>query len=48
MSARTEPRFTRGADLAVLVAGDRDAEALVRGALRRIAPIMRRGHRRQA
>ncbi|HKB23714.1 MAG TPA: nucleotidyl transferase AbiEii/AbiGii toxin family protein [Methylomirabilota bacterium] len=30
MSARTEPRFTRDADLAVLVAGDRDAEALVR------------------
>ena len=30
VSARTEPRFTRDADLAVLVAGDRDAEALVR------------------
>ena len=30
VSARTEPRFTRAADLAVLVAGDRDAEALVR------------------
>ena len=30
MSARTEPRLTRDADLAVLVADDRDAEALVR------------------
>jgi hypothetical protein len=30
VSARTEPRLTRDADLAVLVAGDRDAEALVR------------------
>ena len=30
MSVRTEPRLTRGADLAVLVADDRDAEALVR------------------
>lgn len=29
MSARTEPRLTRDADLAVLVTGDRDAEALV-------------------
>jgi predicted nucleotidyltransferase len=30
VSARTEPRLTRDADLAVLVSGDRDAEALVR------------------
>ena len=30
MSVRTEPRLTRDADLAVLVADDRDAEALVR------------------
>lgn len=30
VSARTEPRLTRDADLAVFVAGDRDAEALVR------------------
>lgn len=30
MSARTEPRLTRDADLAVLVSDDRDAEALVR------------------
>jgi hypothetical protein len=30
VSARTEPRFTRDADLAVLVTDDRDAEALVR------------------
>ena len=30
VSARTEPRLTRDADLAVLVADDRDAEALVR------------------
>ncbi len=30
MSVRTEPRLTRDADLAVLVDGDRDAEALVR------------------
>ena len=30
MSARTEPRLTRDADLAVLVADDRDAESLVR------------------
>ena len=30
MSARTEPRLTRDADLAVLVTGDPDAEALVR------------------
>jgi len=29
VSARTEPRLTRDADLAVLVADDRDAEALV-------------------
>jgi len=29
VSARTEPRFTRDADLAVLVTDDRDAEALV-------------------
>lgn len=29
MSVRTEPRLTRDADLAVAVAGDRDAEALV-------------------
>ena len=30
MSVRTEPRLTRDADLAVLVADDRDAERLVR------------------
>jgi len=30
VSARTEPRLTRDADLAVLVADDQDAEALVR------------------
>jgi hypothetical protein len=30
VSARTEPRFTRDADLAVAVANDDDAEALVR------------------
>lgn len=30
-SARAEPRFTRDADLAVLVSDDRDAEALVAG-----------------
>lgn len=30
MSARAEPRLTRDADLVVLVAGDHDAEALVR------------------
>jgi len=30
VSVRTEPRFTRDADIAVLVADDRDAEALVR------------------
>ena len=30
VSARTEPRLTRDADLAVLVADDRDAESLVR------------------
>jgi hypothetical protein len=30
VSARTEPRLTRDADLAVLVANDQDAEALVR------------------
>jgi len=30
VSARTEPRLTRDADVAVLVADDRDAEALVR------------------
>lgn len=30
MSVRTEPRLTRDADLAVLVADDRDAESLVR------------------
>ena len=30
VSARTEPRLTRDADLVVLVTGDRDAEALVR------------------
>jgi hypothetical protein len=30
VSARTEPRLTRDADFAVLVAGDRDAETLVR------------------
>lgn len=30
VSARTEPRLTRDADLAVLVADDRDAETLVR------------------
>ena len=30
MSARVEPRLTRDADLAVLVADDRDAESLVR------------------
>jgi Nucleotidyl transferase AbiEii toxin, Type IV TA system len=30
VSARTEPRFTRDADLAVQVTDDRDAEALVR------------------
>jgi hypothetical protein len=30
VSARSEPRLTRDADLAVLVADDRDAEALVR------------------
>lgn len=30
MSARAEPRLTRDADLAVLVADDRDAETLVR------------------
>lgn len=30
VSIRTEPRLTRDADLAVLVADDRDAEALVR------------------
>ena len=30
MSVRTEPRLTRDADLAVAVADDRDAEALVR------------------
>lgn len=30
VSARTEPRFTRDADLAVRVTDDRDAEALVR------------------
>jgi hypothetical protein len=29
VSARTEPRLTRDADLAVLVADDRDAEVLV-------------------
>ena len=29
VSARTEPRLTRDADLVVLVTGDRDAEALV-------------------
>ena len=29
ISARTEPRFTRDADIAVLVTDDRDAEALV-------------------
>lgn len=29
VSARTEPRFTRDADLAVLVAGDAEAEALI-------------------
>ena len=31
VSARTEPRFTRDADLAVAVANDAQAEALVRG-----------------
>ena len=30
MSVRTEPRFTRDADLAVAVADDREAETLVR------------------
>jgi hypothetical protein len=30
VSARTEPRFTRDIDIAVAVADDRDAEALVR------------------
>jgi predicted nucleotidyltransferase len=30
VSARTEPRFTRDADIAVAVAGDAEAEALVR------------------
>jgi hypothetical protein len=30
VSARTEPRFTRDADLAVAVAGDPEAEALIR------------------
>jgi len=30
VSARTEPRLTRDADLAVLVADDRDAESLIR------------------
>ena len=29
VSARTEPRFTRDADLAVAVAGDAEAEALI-------------------
>jgi nucleotidyltransferase AbiEii toxin of type IV toxin-antitoxin system len=31
VSARTEPRFTRDADIAVAVASDREAEDLVRG-----------------
>lgn len=30
MSARAEPRFTRDADIAVVVTDDRDAEALIR------------------
>lgn len=30
VSVRTEPRFTRDADLAVAVADDREAEAVVR------------------
>jgi nucleotidyltransferase AbiEii toxin of type IV toxin-antitoxin system len=35
VSVRTEPRLTRDSDLAVLVADDRDAEALVRNLLAR-------------
>lgn len=31
MSARTEPRFTRDADIAVAVASDAEAKALIRG-----------------
>jgi len=31
VSARTEPRFTRDADLAVALAGDAEAEALIHG-----------------
>ena len=31
VSARTEPRFTRDADLAVAVASDAEAESLIRG-----------------
>ena len=31
VSARTEPRFTRDADIAVAVASDAEAEALIRG-----------------
>lgn len=38
VSARTEPRFTRDLDLAVAVADDREAEALVRD-------LMARGYR---
>jgi hypothetical protein len=36
VSARTEPRFTRDADLAVAVANDAEAEALVRNLLTRV------------
>lgn len=38
VSARTEPRFTRDLDLAVVVSGDPDAEGLIR-------ELQQRGHR---
>lgn len=41
VSARTEPRFTRDADIAVAVANDAEAENLIRG-------LQARGHRVEA
>lgn len=41
VSARSEPRFTRDADIAVAVASDTEAEALIRSSSKRQAAALR-------
>ncbi|WP_438019308.1 nucleotidyl transferase AbiEii/AbiGii toxin family protein [Sorangium sp. So ce315] len=47
VSVRAEPRFTRDVDLAVVVTGDDDAEALSRALQARGLPGARRGRSRR-